>query len=88
MAKIYFDEKLNICFSITEQPKLSRKFRSICGAKTRKNTSCQAPPVWNKVKDCAVNGRCKLHGGLSTGPRTEAGRDRIRKSNRRRKITI
>jgi len=25
-----------------------------------------------------ANGRCRLHGGLSTGPRTEAGRARIR----------
>ena len=24
------------------------------------------------------NGRCRLHGGLSTGPKTEEGRDRIR----------
>jgi hypothetical protein len=41
-----------------------------CGAKTRKGTPCQRParlPV----------GRCKLHGGASTGPRTEEGRARI-----------
>jgi hypothetical protein len=25
--------------------------------------------VWNKAKDEARNGRCKLHGGLSTGPK-------------------
>lgn len=55
-----------------------------CNAKTRKNTLCQAPPVWDKSKDKAKNGRCKLHGGLSTGARTEKGREAIRESNRRR----
>jgi hypothetical protein len=41
-----------------------------CGAKTRKGTPCQAPaklPV----------GRCRLHGGASTGPRTEEGLARL-----------
>lgn len=28
--------------------------------------------------------RCRLHGGRSTGPRTDAGREAIRESNRRR----
>ncbi|WP_414092957.1 HGGxSTG domain-containing protein, partial [Legionella feeleii] len=37
-----------------------------------------------KNKDKPVNGRCKLHGGKSTGPKTEAGREAIRESNRRR----
>ena len=30
------------------------------------------------------SGRCKWHGGLSTGPRTPEGRARIAESNRRR----
>lgn len=38
-----------------------------CGARTRAGTPC-------KRKDLELNGRCKLHGGLSTGPRTERGR--------------
>ena len=41
-----------------------------CEAKTRKGTPCQRPaklPV----------GRCRLHGGASTGPRTEAGLARL-----------
>ena len=41
-----------------------------CDAHTRKGTPCQRParlPV----------GRCKLHGGASTGPRTEEGRARL-----------
>ena len=41
-----------------------------CAAKTRKGSPCQRParlPV----------GRCRVHGGASTGPRTEEGRARI-----------
>ena len=38
-----------------------------CGAKTRKGTECQRPA--NKR-----NGRCRVHGGASTGPKTDAGR--------------
>ncbi|MEA3467221.1 MAG: HGGxSTG domain-containing protein [Thermodesulfobacteriota bacterium] len=41
----------------------------ICGAKTRVGTSC-------KRTDLYSNGRCKLHGGLSTGPRTKKGKER------------
>ena len=70
------------------EPNLPRKKRGTCGAKTRKGTLCQAPPVWSKATDKAKNGRCKMHGGLSTGAKTEAGRQAIRDgvsaSNRRR----
>jgi hypothetical protein len=41
----------------------------ICGAKTRKGTPC-------KRRDLYLSGRCKLHGGLSTGPITAEGRRR------------
>ena len=47
-----------------------------CGAKTRKGTACQRPA--NKR-----NGRCRVHGGVSTGPRTEEGRALISESNMR-----
>ena len=47
-----------------------------CGAKTRKGTPCQRPA--NKK-----NGRCRLHGGASSGPRTEVGRARISAANLR-----
>jgi len=39
-----------------------------CGASTKATGS----PC--KRKDIYASGRCKLHGGLSTGPRTEAGK--------------
>jgi hypothetical protein len=44
-----------------------------CGAKTRRGTSCQAHAIKDKR-------RCRLHGGLSTGPRTLEGRERIRQA--------
>ena len=40
-----------------------------CGAKTRSGGACQNPAI--KGRD-----RCKLHGGLSTGPRTPEGKAR------------
>lgn len=40
-----------------------------CGAKTRAGTACRAPAMGN--------GRCRLHGGLSTGPRTPEGLERL-----------
>ncbi len=39
-----------------------------CGAKTRKGKPCRSPAM--------PNGRCRMHGGKSTGPKTEAGRKR------------
>jgi len=44
-----------------------------CGAKTRKGTPCQAPAM--------KNGRCRMHGGKSTGPRTPEGIERIRQAH-------
>lgn len=44
-----------------------------CEAKTRKGTPCQCPAM--------KNGRCKLHGGKSTGPKTPEGIERIRQSH-------
>ena len=41
-----------------------------CGAKTRKGTPCQRPAY-------KCNGRCSLHGGRSTGPKTEDGLARL-----------
>jgi len=39
----------------------------VCGAKTRRGTPC-------KRRDLYAGGRCRLHGGLSTGPRTKKGK--------------
>jgi hypothetical protein len=43
-----------------------------CGAKTRRGTCCQCPAM--------RNGRCRLHGGLSTGAKTAEGIERIRRA--------
>jgi hypothetical protein len=43
-----------------------------CGAETRHGTSCRCPAM--------RNGRCRLHGGLSTGPKTAEGIERIRRA--------
>ena len=65
----------------------TKRERPRCGAKCRDGTPCRAPAVWDKGRDRPVNGRCRMHGGLSTGPRTEEGRWRIAESNRTRSRT-
>jgi hypothetical protein len=49
---------------------------SSCGAKTRKGKPCANKPM--------ANLRCRLHGGLSRGPTTAAGRQRISAAQRKR----
>ena len=44
-----------------------------CGAKTRKGMLCEGSAM--------KNGRCRMHGGKSTGLRTSEGLDRSRKAN-------
>jgi hypothetical protein len=43
-----------------------------CRAKTRRGSECQCPAM--------INERCRLHGGLSTGPKTESGLRRIQQA--------
>lgn len=49
----------------------------LCGARTRKGTPCKAEALPGKK-------RCKFHGGLSTGPKTLEGRERIAAAQRKR----
>ena len=42
--------------------------KQTCGARTRKGEACIAPSM--------PNGRCRMHGGLSTGPKTPEGKQR------------
>jgi hypothetical protein len=44
-----------------------------CGARTRGGAPCKNAAM--------ANGRCRMHGGLSTGARTAAGRERCRMAN-------
>ena len=55
---------------MANKPHDSNPFADVerCGAKTRRGTACLCPAM--------KNGRCRLHGGLSTGPKTEEGRAR------------
>ena len=64
---------------VRHKPQRRRRLEALrlCGARTRKGTPCRALTVTGKQ-------RCRLHGGLSTGPRTVEGRARIAESNRRR----
>ena len=48
-----------------------------CGARTRTGKPCRALGTGR-------GGRCKNHGGMSTGPRTEEGRERCRQAALRR----
>ena len=50
------------------------RWKRICAAKTRQGTACIAMAL--------ENGRCKNHGGMSTGPRTPEGRQRIAEARR------
>ena len=46
------------------------KHKRLCGAKTRSGHPCRKPALKRKR-------RCRLHGGLSSGPKSKEGRDRI-----------
>lgn len=50
-----------------------------CGAKTRARTPCKLTSIF-------LNGRCKLHGGLSTGPKTKKGKARAARNGRGPKV--
>lgn len=61
-----------------------RAERDRCGALCRPNRetgerrTCRAAAVWDPKRNAPVNGRCRMHGGLSTGPRTTEGLERMR----------
>lgn len=44
-----------------------------CLARTRRKTSCKSPAM--------PNGRCRMHGGASTGPKTPDGLKRSKRAN-------
>jgi hypothetical protein len=49
--------------------------RSSCRARTRAGGLCRASPM--------PNGRCRMHGGTSTGPRTPDGLARLKAARKR-----
>lgn len=48
---------------------LTRRIRRVCGALKKTGERCRS-------KDLHRGGKCKFHGGLSTGPRTPEGKAR------------
>lgn len=52
---------------------------TFCGAKTRAGHPCRSKQLYK-------SGKCRNHGGLSTGPRADAGKAAIARSNRHRAL--
>lgn len=50
-----------------------------CGAKTRAGTPC-------KMQGLFRSGRCKLHGGLSTGPKSAVGKAKSAQNAKRMRV--
>ena len=48
---------------------------AMCGALTRSGTPCQR-------RDLHASGKCKLHGGASTGPKSELGKAQARENGK------
>lgn len=57
-----------------------------CGAKTRAGRPCRAKAAWDEYRCAPQNGRCRLHGGWSTGPRTEEGLLRVAEAARQAQL--
>ena len=58
------------CKGTVQSPDFSEDLRGLqCGAKNRKGLPC-------RNTNLRRNGRCKFHGGRSTGPKTAAGKQR------------
>ena len=62
-----FDRLLEEVQGILDRSQRQQK----CGARTRSGKPCRAPGN-------GAGGRCKLHGGKSTWPKTDSGRERCR----------
>jgi hypothetical protein len=43
--------------------------RPLCGARCRDGHTCRARATWDYLNDEPRNGRCRMHGGRSTGPK-------------------
>ena len=65
------------CFLLARRAAAEADRPEFCEAKTRRGTPCRQRPLTGKR-------RCRLHGGLSTGPRTAEGRARIAEAQKER----
>ena len=59
----------------SEEDPMQRPARATCGARTRAGHPCRTTAM--------PNGRCRMHGGASTGPRTPEGLARLRAARTR-----
>jgi len=74
LKKKLMDRGLSELETLEYMPSLPLEFDDLrCGAKTRAGTPC-------KIKSIYANSRCKLHGGLSTGPRSAEGKAKASKN--------
>jgi hypothetical protein len=65
-----FDDRLNGRSNIPNSPPWSEDLTDMrCGARTRNGTPCKQKAIYS-------DGRCKFHGGLSTGPMSAEGKKR------------
>ena len=72
-----FEAKFEYDVRVLHDKELQRRDSIRCKAHNRKGERCRAK---------ALPGRrtCKHHGGLSTGPKSEAGKERIRQAQKKR----
>ena len=61
---------------IPVQPLSARNPATACAARTRTGKPC--------VRRAMANGRCPNHGGMSSGPKSDAGRQRIAEAQKQR----
>ena len=61
---------------LTARASKLKPMKLVCGARNRQGQPCQC-------KKLLRGGRCKFHGGMSTGPRTPEGRARSADAARR-----
>jgi hypothetical protein len=71
---------------IMKRPARPKSKRPLCGARCRSGAACKAR-VCERPDGKGLAKRCALHGGKSTGPKTEAGRAAIAAANRARSKT-
>ena len=67
----------NLAVALAKSEQSSKSPIQRCGARTRMGAPCKAKALPGKA-------RCKFHGGMSTGPKTAEGRQKIADAQRRR----
>jgi len=78
------DPELEAAAEALEAERLRRLARKVARMSRRERCGAKSKRTGKPCQQWAMpNGRCRLHGGLSTGPRTPEGRERIREAMRR-----